>query len=648
LIGGLPLLQTIAITFTGAPIPFGKINFPPPGLKAIIDKIKDAITKGKSYLSELAKDFVNPIKAELDKVNAKIREFTDNNFQGLKESLPSFFNDARAGVVAAREEMLTLLGNAQSAADQKFLGVPIGELSILGSSLYEAHKSFENHTNELSGVGRDDKTFEFQQLYGDTTFASSTVTINSGSITVSPSLTAPTYPIVNVGQIIVVNTLAKRVVGKSFTLEPTGAVSVDVVSSNTRVDSDSIVTLNLASIYLQGGGTTKLAPNMYIKVNDEIKQVNTINARGDFLTVYSPFNSSATSVSLYKETALNVNSAFASTVTGLSIKVRTPFCANSLCLDNVITGNGTTFTSYLSANDKVYYDNKEYFVISVTDTTITVDEETRALNNAVIYKVTDETFLQRFSETNGPEDIIGTFSSLDQMTSSMGGNITSDLTTRYRAANGTYVMVDAKKPTDATKSLQNAQAVNKVNRVYQDILDNFQDDAIMALTESELIQLINQTTADIERLKNELLDSIKQDLSVINAVKGLLSGLVKLFSVSCGKKKKKDNNIESDEYLDLILAPNVLRQGCSATESDFIFILDEIDAEHNEPNLPAYDITVPDYGDPESEILQPEDEFANIYPDEPEEQPSDNGDVVIDNNDPTLPAEVVDPCNQPC
>jgi hypothetical protein len=208
-------------------------------------------------------------------------------------------------------------------------------------------------------------------------------------------------------------------------------------------------------------------------------------------------------------------------------------------------------------------------------------------------------------------------------------------------------MVDAKKPTDATKSLQNAQTVSKVSRVYQNILDNFQDDAIIALSESELVQLINQTTADIERLKNELLDSIKQDLSVINAVKGLLSGLLKLFSISCGKKKKKDNNVESDEYLDLILAPNVLRQGCSATQSDFIFILDEIDAEHNEPNLPTYDINVPDYGNPESDILQPEDQFANIYPDEPENEPSVNADIGID-GEPVLPPEVPDPCAQPC
>lgn len=643
-------MQTIAIVFTGAPIPFGKINFPPPGLKAIIEKIKDSITKGKSYLSALAKDFVNPIKTQLDAVNAKIKEFTSNNFHGLKEALPSFFNDARTNVVAARNEMLALLGNAESASDQKFLGIPIGELSILGNTLYEAHTSFQNHTNELSGVGRDDKTFEFQQLYGDATVTNSTVTINNGSITVSPSLTAPVYPIINIGQVIVVNTLPRRVVGKLFTLVNTGSVSVDIGTNDTKVISDSLVTLNLANILLDAGGTTKLAPNMYIKVNDEIKQVNTINAVGDYLTVYNPFRQSAISVDLYKETALNVNTAFTSTISGLSIKVRTPFCANSLCLDNVITGNGTTFTSYLSANDKIYYDNKEYFVLSVTDTAITVDEETRKLDGAVIYKVTDESFLQRFSETNGPEDIIGTFASLDQMTGSMGGNITADLTTRYRAANGTYIMVDAKKPTDATKSLQNASSVNKVNRVYQDILDNFQDDAILALSESELVALINQTKLDIERAKNELLDSIKQDLAVVNAVKGLLSGLMKLFSVSCGKKKRKDNSPqaeESDEYLNLILAPNPLRQGCDATESNFISLLDEIDAEHNEPNLPTYDIQVPNYADPEADVLQPEEEFDGVYPDEPEDEPSVDADIGID-GEPVLPPEVPDPCTQPC
>jgi len=122
---------------------------------------------------------------------------------------------------------------------------------------------------------------------------------------------------------------------------------------------------------------------------------------------------------------------------------------------------------------------------------------------------------------------------------------------------------------------------------------------------------------------------------------------MKLFSVSCGKKKKKDNNYESDEYLELILAPNPIRQGCLATNSDFINILDEADAEHNDPNLPTYDINIPDYGDAASEVLQPEDEFLDVYPTEPEDQASIAGDVVIDNNDPTVPPEE-NPCAQPC
>jgi hypothetical protein len=129
-----------------------------------------------------------------------------------------------------------------------------------------------------------------------------------------------------------------------------------------------------------------------------------------------------------------------------------------------------------------------------------------------------------------------------------------------------------------------------------------------------------------------------------------LSGLLKLFSVSCGKKKRKDESPqaeESDEYLSLILAPNPLRQGCSATESDFISLLDEIDAEHNEPNLPTYDIQVPNYSDPQAEVLQPEEEFVGVYPDEPEDQPSINADIGID-SEPVLPPEVPDPCTQPC
>ena len=208
------MLQTIAITFTGAPIPFGKINFPPAGMQKLIDDIKNAVTKGKEFLK---KEFVNKLKAELNKVNAQIKKFTDNNFAGFKKALPDFFNDARANVVTARNELMSLVGNAQSATDQKFLGVSIGQLSILGNTLYEAHRSFENHTNELSGVAPELKTFTLQELYGTPTIFGTTVTISSVNSIVQPDLLSLSYPILNVGDTVIVNSQEKEVIGKKFT-----------------------------------------------------------------------------------------------------------------------------------------------------------------------------------------------------------------------------------------------------------------------------------------------------------------------------------------------------------------------------------------------------------------------------------------------
>jgi hypothetical protein len=103
LIGGLPLLQTLSITFTGSPIPFGKLQFPPKGLADLFAKIKEVIQKGKDVMDMLKQEFVNPIKQSIDEVKAKLDAFTANNYQGLKDSLPAVFNDARAGVVSARD-----------------------------------------------------------------------------------------------------------------------------------------------------------------------------------------------------------------------------------------------------------------------------------------------------------------------------------------------------------------------------------------------------------------------------------------------------------------------------------------------------------------------------------------------------------------
>jgi hypothetical protein len=180
----------------------------------------------------------------------------------------------------------------------------------------------------------------------------------------------------------------------------------------------------------------------------------------------------------------------------------------------------------------------------------------------------------------------------------------------------------------------------------QTLIDRLHDDAIRSLVESELAQEINYINNEIDALKNELNDMIKQDLNAINAVKGLLTGLLKLFAVSCSKKKKKDGNTSSDEFLEMILAPNPIRQGCDATESDFIAILDQIDADHNEPDIVLPEITLPDeFTDPD--LLLPDEIQNDVYGDEPEELPGPVADIIVDEEPIVLPPEP-DPCSQPC
>lgn len=640
-------MQTLSITFTGKPIPFGKGQFPPSGIQKLITDIKKAIEKGKNFLNKLKEDFVNPVKNALNQAKAKLDQLLNDNFKGLKEALPGLFGDVREGVVTARNKLLDLLGNAQSVADQKFLGMKIGDLATLGATLYEAHNAFENHTNEISGASLDGVSFTLERMYGTPTIGAG-VTVYNGDTVIEPDLTASTYPIVNIGDVVIVNSETRRVTGKLFETHPTGTVSIDTGTDAKKLTSSSLVYLNLANVLLKtdGGGIVKLAPQMYVKVNSEIRQINTINSMGDYLTVYNNFKYSATDVALGKEVGSNANLAFTSTINS-TVKIKIEQCANSLCLDTIITGNSTNFTANLAIGDKIFYDNKEYFVVNLTNTTIETDDVLRQANNQVIFKVIEETPLEQLKESNDPEAILGLFSSVDQLTGSMGSNITGDLTTKYKAANGAYYAVSASSPKDLTKSLTAGDQINaKISRLMQNLVDRLQDDAIRELTESDLVQEINFIKQEVEDLKNEINDQIKQDLAAIKAVKGLLTGLLKLFIISCSKKKKKDGNTSSDEFLEMILMPNPIRQGCDAIESDFISILDEIDAEHNTPDIVFPEVTVPtQFEDPE--LLLPDEIESPVYGEEPVEDPGPVADIIVD-EEPIVPPPEPDPCAQPC
>lgn len=605
---------------------------------------------------------MNPIKATLDQVTAKLHDMTDNSFAGLKKALPDFFNNTNPNVVEARDRLMTLIGNAQTAADQKFLGVPVRDLAQLGDSLYDSVQAFTNHTNEISGVGPEGTGLLLEPLYGNVQIQGVTVNVD---ITTAATTVVPMtgdYPKINVGETIVVNSQELTVIGKNYTTA-TGTVSVNAVTANLNVVATGV---NLASY---------VSANKYIKIGSEIKRVNTVNGVGDYLTVYTPFTNSYSGATLNVESSIRVNTSITANVDHGNIYIRTPFCANSLCLDTFITGNGTNFTSTVQANTKIYYDEKEYIVVSVTDTRIEVDQPVFLKNNQPIYFVIDEYMLPPMVEGNKPDDILSHFETLDQLTSAMDDQFKSDLKnlkTTVRKNTGFYEVVPVTKPTDTVKSLENAYLVNRATMALQGVLDDFQADMISALTNADIVLLIQQKEAQIQQIKDDLVDSVKRDLAAINAIKGLLGGLLKMFIISCSKKKAKDGDGTSDEYLQLILVPNPMRQGCAATDSDLIGIFDDSFAEYCDPGLPDTTFT-PVTDDEGLDALENLATEANTF-DETEETETtaettgiggeditgadgtgitgvgtgyDGGYISID-GDPEQPAPVVDPCTQPC
>lgn len=640
-------MQTLALTFSDFPVPFGKGKFPPQSLKDLIDKIKKDIESGKSFLNGLKNEFKLPedLQKNLDALDENLKKITENNFEGLKTSLTGLFANTSPAVANARSNLLNVLGKAQSAASQEFLGMPISQWSVLGNTLYEASQSFGNHVREISGTQTEDKVLTLQTIYGNTAIVNATVNINS-TVAVA-NLSKSAYPIINVGETVVFNSVEKKVVGKSYT--GTGqTVSFNSTTANTNLYSTNIATLNLANLVI-GTGSLKLQPGMYINVASEIKQINTINALGDYLTVYSPFRTTSTSTELKVETGFFVNTAFAAAATDQEVKIKNEFIANSLCLSNVITGNGTTFTDTISVGDKVYYNEQEYFVLSVTNNQIVVDDVLRASAAPKrLFKVVKETAVMRVVESNSPEEILAMFDGLDQLSTSFDAPLTSGLVTKYRKSDGTYATVEAATPVQVTQSLQNgAKLTNAVTRTLQKMLDELQNDAIAALSESELVNYIEDITDELEERRRELMDAIEKDLAAINAVKGLLKGLLKLFQASCSKKKKGDDpenpDDSSDQYLNLILSPNPLRQGCDATVSDVPEILDEADREYKEVIVPtpnvAYDAITVDGFDPD---------FNDVdYNYKPQLPAGGNGDITVD-GDADLGAKPVDPCTQPC
>ena len=652
--------------FSCVPIPFAKnggFNFADSKFGKFLEKLKKFKKDIKSFFAE---NFTNPLRegyqknvldplnttfgSPLDNFNDWMDRYTENNYAGLQVALPGFFSNTDPSIVTARNSLLNTIGKVQQNSDTYKLGpFSLGELINIANesdSLARTMREMEQHTDNLSGLGGAGVVFEFERLYGNVLVSGATANIASSN-QVSPNLSATVYPIVDIGDTVVINSLEKIVINKNFAAAPAGTVSIDVATDNVRVTTASVATLNLANCLLDTNGQIKLNNRMFISVNNEVRQVNTINALGDYLTVYNPFYESATAQTLYKETSFNVNSVFATTSTDLTIKVKSSFVCNSVCLDNVITGNGTSFTTHLQANNKIYYDNKEYFVISVTDTAIVVDDYLRKTGNYPLFKITNETPLLGLDEDLvDPDGIVNAFT----LPGTISGdpNFLNGMTVQVRRANGIYQTVNASKPTDAAQSLFQQELLRRARRELDQLKYDLRDDAIRALAPNDLIGKIGITNNRLTAVKQDIKNIVEQDLAVLNQAKNLVKGMIKLFSLSCSKKKRKDvGPNDSDEYLDLILIPNPERQGCDANISDFIEILDDFDSDYNNPGFNNNPITA------NNDIIRNEsldnlDDIAGPFP----RQGTGTVDIgnvgagVDDQNpDVNIPE---DPCAKPC
>lgn len=655
--------------FSCLPVPFAKnggFNFADTALGKTLNDLAAAAKKGKDFFRNGLNEFVNKITGgirdnvlgPLDRAtggffndaNAFLDKFTGPEGQvRLEAALPNLFGRTGGAIANARTDLLNALGAVQQKSDTYTIaGFSIGELVNLAEesdSLARALRDFQTHTDNLSGTGGAGTALEIQRLYGNVVFTGATANIASSN-QVSPNLSATLYPVTELGDLVIIDNQPRIIIDKNFTAAPTGTVSIDTTTDNVKVTTTSVGTLNLASHLISTSGTITLNTNMYISVNGEVRQVNTINSLGDYLTVYNPFYESAVANTFYVETSFNVNTAYTTTKTDQEIKVQTSFVCNSVCLDNVITGVGTTFTSDLQANNKIYYDAKEYIVVSVTDTTIVVDDYLRKTKNFAVYKVTNEIpYLGLDEDLVDPDGIVNAFTIPSTITGDP--NFMNGFTTRVRRANGVYQTVNAGSPTDAAQSLFQQKLMEKVREQLNQMKYDLRDDAIRDLSDAEVINKLNSTITRFKNTRDEIKDIIAQDKAVLNSVKSLVKGMVKLFSLSCSKKKKKGGEAtDSDDYLDLILYPNPERQGCDANTSDFIDILDDFDDEYNDPG-----ITLPTLS--ANTAIEPITDFddANLIggplPNQGTGIGDGEGNVGVDRGDPDVNVPE-NPCAKPC
>lgn len=655
--------------FSCVPIPFVKqsgLDFANTKFGKFLSNMKDLFDKGADVVSGFFKNyFRNPIvdafknfkdvvldpldkflASPFEALNNEIDNYAANNYAGLKTSFPYLASNGVGSIQASFDALGASLGKAQNFADNYQIGpFNLGQLATLAenTSLQASLNNFRQHTDALSGV-KSTMAYDLITLYGNVASVGATANIASSNV-VTPNLSATAYPRVDYGDTIIIDSQTKIVTEKIFTAHASGNVSVDITTNNVKVTTASVGTLNLANCLLSTSGTINLNSSMFITVNGEIRRINSINAAGDYLIVDLPFDASATGVQLYKETSFVVNTAFTTTKTDQIVYIKTPFVCNTVCLDNVITGNGTSWSSQLAVGDKIIYDTKEFFVEAVTNTTITVDSPFRLTKNFAVYKVNNEIEITPIGEDIDPDEIINGFTMIETMTGDP--NFMKGVQTKVRLANGKYTSVSTEKPTDAAQALFRKDLVEQARDSIKHMKYKLNDGVIRGLTESQVNTQIQGIIDRYTNIKNDFEAVISKDKQIIKNVKNFVTALGKLFSLACSKKKKKKGDSSSDDYLDVIVVPYAPEDGCDATTGQFINILDDFDSDFNQDGVVTPGIAS------NTQIavnnnFNGSDTIVGPLPNQT--QGTDTGaqsNVGIDGRDPTVTV-TEDPCAKPC
>lgn len=654
--------------FSCVPIPFvkqGGIDFSQTAFGKFISRIKNSFDKAADAVSKFFKDnFRNPLQDKiknfketkldpLDKdiaspfesLNNEIDEFVADDYVGLHILFGDLAGSGNGSIQATFNALEASLGKAQNFSDNYKIGpFTLGQLvtTAESASLQAGLNQFKDHTDALSGVSST-MAYDLITLYGNVISTGATVNIASSNV-VLPNLRATAYPRVDYGDTITIDSQQRTVTEKTFAAHASGTVSVDISTNNVKVITADTGTLNLVNCLLSTSGTLNLNTSMFITVNNTIRRIQTINAAGDYLLVDVPFRSSTTGVQLYKETSFVVNTAFTTTKTDQTIYVRSSFVCNTECLDNVITGNGTSWTSQLEVGDKIIYDTKEFIIQNLTDTTIMVDDPLRLTKNFAVYKVNNEIEITQFGEDVDPDEIINAFVMVETMTGDP--NFMKGMKSRVRLANGKYTSVATEAPLDAAQALFRQDLLEEAKYAIKEMKYELNNAAIRGLSNT---QIITQTQGVINRytnIKNEFEAVVARDKQIIKNVKNFVKALGKLFSLACGKKKRNKGDSSSDDYLDVIVVPNPVEDGCDATRGTFGDVLDEFDQEFNNDNYGPVStnanttIAATNAFDGQDTILGP-------LPSQTQGTDVVDGNIGIDSGDPDVNVPE-DPCAKPC